>query len=395
MPVHAPALIALSVMLCGQQPSSPPPAAADHAACTAAADYSADHGGRALLILKDGRTVFERYDRGWSADKPHPLASGTKSFTGVAAMFAVQDGLLTLDELAADTITEWKDDPRKSRITVRHLLTLSSGLDPADAALGGRGGGRLLGEGARRRAQRLRLDEQPPVADHYLAAIELPAVAEPGQRFAYGPSHFYAFGALLERKLQASSIPHKTVLDYLHARLFDPIGLKVAWFGKDRAGRPNLPGGCLLTAREWAKFGEFVRLEGSWKTPDGTTTPLLKPDLLAECFKPSATNPHYGLTWWLGGQSESADGPDPADPGARDGPVARRLLGRLREAETGPVTLPDGTTVRVFMAAGLGKQRLLILPDQGLVIVRFAEATPRGMLFNNAEFLRRILGLSP
>lgn len=56
-----------------------------------------------MLVQQGGQVIFERYDNNWSADAPHPLASGTKSFTGVAAMFAVQDGLLTLDELAADT----------------------------------------------------------------------------------------------------------------------------------------------------------------------------------------------------------------------------------------------------------------------------------------------------
>src|SRR5204862_4336450 len=49
---------------------------------------------------------------------------------GIAAMAAVEDGLLTLDEKVADTITEWKGDPRKGQITIRQLLTLSSGLDP-------------------------------------------------------------------------------------------------------------------------------------------------------------------------------------------------------------------------------------------------------------------------
>ena len=70
---------------------------------TRAADYSTKLVGQAVLVQQGGQVIFERYDNTWSADAPHPLASGTKSFTGVAAMFAVQDGLLTLDELAADT----------------------------------------------------------------------------------------------------------------------------------------------------------------------------------------------------------------------------------------------------------------------------------------------------
>ena len=62
-----------------------------------------------------GEIVFEDYAPGWTADKPHLLASGTKSFCGVMAACAVHDGLITLDEKVAETLTEWKDDQRKSQ----------------------------------------------------------------------------------------------------------------------------------------------------------------------------------------------------------------------------------------------------------------------------------------
>lgn len=58
-----------------------------------------------MLVRHAGQVIFEQYDRGWSATQPHPLASGTKSFTGVLAMLAVQEGLLSLDERACDTLS--------------------------------------------------------------------------------------------------------------------------------------------------------------------------------------------------------------------------------------------------------------------------------------------------
>ena len=60
------------------------------------------------------------------------LASGSKSLVGVAGVAAVQDGLIRLDDAASESITEWKDDPTKSRITYRQLLTLTSGLTPGE-----------------------------------------------------------------------------------------------------------------------------------------------------------------------------------------------------------------------------------------------------------------------
>lgn len=370
----------------------------------AAADYSAERSGRAMLVMRDGKVLFERYDNGWAAERPHPLASGTKSFTGVMAMMAVQDGLISLDELACDTLTEWKSDPIKSKITLRHLLTLSSGLDPADALLGGRGGGRLLGEGAKKRAERLGTDPKP--SDHFQAVLTVPSKREAGAMFEYGPSHFYAFGAVLDRKLENSNLPQKSTLAYLEQRVFKDLSINVAFIGKDEAGCPNLPGGALLTAREWSKFGQFVLDQGKVRQGDGTMVEKLKPELLSQCFVSSAKNPSYGLTWWLNVNAESTlvdakvadamgDGAKGGDTDAR-AKLRARIRDRINEArrdeEEERLSAQGEQSVRVYMAAGLGKQRLYVLPDQNLVIVRFAEATDKGRGYSDAEFLGLALG---
>lgn len=357
----------------------------------AAADYSARYAGRAVLILQSGEVVYERYDNGWTASRPHMLASGTKSFTGVMAMFAVQDGLLTLDERACETLDEWREDPRKSTITVRMLLDLSSGLDPAEDTIGSAGGARLRGG-------RLARGEGPKVDDKFAAAIAVEATSEPGKRFVYGPSHFYAFGELLQRKLDGRRLDDPkfpaTVREYMQARIFDPLTIEVAFLGQDAKGNPNLPGGCFLTAREWVKFGEFVRLNGAIAAPTeadpDATRQLLRPELLAQCFEPSKANAAYGLTWWLPGNVAAAGG----EAGEADLPLRDRLRQRALRAEaSAPIKDATGRDVRVWMAAGLGKQRLYVLPDHDLVIVRFAENTAAGRRFEDAEFLGRVLGV--
>ena len=94
-----------------------------------ASDYSARNGGRAVLVLVDGKTVFENYDNGFGTETATHLHSATKGFWGPVIAAMIEDGLIeSFDELAAKTLTEWKDHPRKSRITLRHLLTLSAGL---------------------------------------------------------------------------------------------------------------------------------------------------------------------------------------------------------------------------------------------------------------------------
>ena len=87
-----------------------------------------------MLVMQNGRTIFEHYANGGSADARWPIFSGTKSFWGIAALVAVRDGLIRLDDRVADTITEWKSPAeagRKSQITIRQLLNFTDGIEPA------------------------------------------------------------------------------------------------------------------------------------------------------------------------------------------------------------------------------------------------------------------------
>ncbi len=398
-PISILASLCLTLSLCPAatiaQQTAAPAAISQRALFDEAADYSSEYSGRAMLVMHKGVVLHERYDNDWTSTRPHMLASGTKSFTGVVAMFAVQDGLLTLDETVADTITEWKSDARKREITVRHLLTLSSGLDPADAAFptraeraGLRGQRNEVTDARSRRIERE--DARTGVSklatgDWFKDAVSVPATHDAGTQFEYGPSHFYAFGELMNRKLSAQEkIVARSFEDYAKLRVFEPLGIKIGRWGKDEAGNVNMPGGMMLTAREWAKFGQFVLQRGAWKQPDGTMKQLLKPELLAQCFEPSATNSTYGLTWWLGGSASVADGAAPQDDNKAPGTQVRDRA--IEEAADTRVAI-NGKDTPVYMAAGLGKQRLFILPELELVVVRFAEPSRKGMEFSNEDFL--------
>jgi hypothetical protein len=92
-----------------------------------ACDYSAQFHGVTCVVLADGAVVHERYRRASDESVHWRLASGTKSFSGVAAAAAVQDKLLTLDDKVSDTLTEWQVDGRQD-ITIRQVLGLISGI---------------------------------------------------------------------------------------------------------------------------------------------------------------------------------------------------------------------------------------------------------------------------
>src|SRR2546430_8902167 len=99
--------------------------------CARAVNYSENKRGFSMLVMQDGKTVFEHYANGGGADMRCKIFSGTKSFWGIAALCAARDGLIKLDDRVADTIAEWKTDSRKSQITIRQLLNQTHGIEPA------------------------------------------------------------------------------------------------------------------------------------------------------------------------------------------------------------------------------------------------------------------------
>ncbi len=230
----------------------------------AAVAYAERHALQELLVQQRDRVVFTRYGSGCDADKAHALYSGTKSFWGVLAVAAADDGLLELDEPVSNAIPSWSGDGPKSRVTLRELLQLTSGI-----GFGGLG----------------------TTVPTFAKALDVQLKGEPGSRFAYGGISLQVFGAVLERKLAPSGL---TPQAYLRERIFEPIGLHVDAWRKLRDGTEPLPTGAFLTAREWLKFGSLVCDGGSWR---GTV--VIRAESLALCFEGSAANPRYGLCWWL------------------------------------------------------------------------------------------------
>ena len=120
----------------------------------------------------------------------------------------------------------------------------------------------------------------------------------------------------MRRKLEPRN---ESVEAYLKRRVLDPIGLQVGSWRKDREGNLQMPSGASLTARQWVKFGEFIRLGGKWQGKE-----LIPEALLKECFKPASAKPNYGLTFWLMGLG--SEGTEAGD-GERLPAKARRVLG--------------------------------------------------------------------
>ncbi|MFN2459760.1 MAG: serine hydrolase domain-containing protein [Candidatus Velthaea sp.] len=219
----------------------------------------------AALVVADGDAVrFERYGDGFGPETPHALYSGTKSFWGLAAAAAAEDGLLALDERVSATIGEWRADAVKATMTVRELLNLTSGF--------GFGG----------------LGAAVPVAAKALAT---PLKNDPGTVFTYGGIPLQVFGELLRRKLGGGADePHA----FLGRRILERAGVAVASWRTLRDGTHPLPTGAVVSAQAWVRYGRLLLGRGIFNGER-----IVGERFFAECIRGSSINPRYGLGFWL------------------------------------------------------------------------------------------------
>jgi CubicO group peptidase (beta-lactamase class C family) len=297
-----------------------------------------------MLVIQNGRTVFEHYANGGSASGRWPIFSGTKSFWGIAALAAVRDGLFNLDDPVSETITEWKSDPRKSRITIRQLLNQTDGIE---------GASRL---------------QRASIQDRNAMAIRLPALAEPGASFIYGPSHLQIFSELLRRKLGA-----RGTIAYFEEHVSGRLRIGHLNYKKDRRGNPLPATGFELTAREWASLGELLLGSGNYRGRQ-----IVPANLLREAFAGSQANPSYGLTFWLNQQA----------PSGREMDMERMLDLPWQKAQWTDACICKDAPADMVVALGSGYQRLFVIPSLKAIIVRQGSNAK----FSDAHFLRLVIG---
>ena len=315
-------------------------AALDPTAVRRAADYSARHEGTSFLVRQNGRTLLEEYPGGGDENTPERIYSGTKAFWCLAALAAVDDGLLRLDERVAETIPSWRKDRRKAEVTIRQLLDFSCGLAPGF-------GLQVNDYGNRDRA-----------------ACRLPMVAAPGEAFIYGPSALQVFHQVLKEKLHGKTPEH-----YLERRVLRRLHLGPQRYLNDRAGNPLLSAGFVLTARQWARMGKLVLARGR---------PVVKPETIAQSWRGSAANRAFSLGWWN----------NRAAPGGREFDFEAMLGPKWSRQDWKDACLCRDAPSDLVACIGSGYQRLYVIPSLNLVVVRQAN----GGSFSDAHFLRLLLG---
>ena len=283
---------------------------------------------RALLILRDGKPIYERYGAGFGPDTKLISWSMAKSITGVLTGFLVADGRLSLDGPAP--VAEWQrpGDPRGA-ITLRHLLHMSSGLEhveegPANWSVDTFS--MLFGEGS---------------VDMAAFGEAKPAVARPDEIYNYSSVTSVILADILTDTLTPSTNPEvrrQAMLDFIAGRLTEPLGMASLTPEFDAHG--TMIGGSIMhaTARDYAKFGEFLRNHGAVEGQK-----LLPESWISFMLSSSSADAGYGGHIWLN---------------------------RRRPAGAGEALWPDRGPNDLFACIGHQGQYIIVSPSQRLTIVR-------------------------
>ncbi len=299
----------------------------------AARDVLAQKRTKTFLVIKNDKIVYEWYAPGFGPKKKHYTASMAKALVGgVSLMLALNDGRLNADDPACNYIPEWKEHPKKSKITVRHLATHSSGIEDAEQDnidhfdLPGWKG------------QFWKKDPDP----FTVSRDNAPVLFEPGSEYAYSnPGK-----AMLAYAVTAAV--RTDIRTLLRERIMRPIGVEDNdWsigYGKTYPVNgldlvANWGGGG-YTARATARVGRLMLRKGNWQGKQ-----LVDRKWIDEVTKYAGTPlpdrpvgnpaPGSGLGWWTNFDRVWPKVPSDA-----------------------------------FAGAGAGNQVLLVVPSLDLIVVR-------------------------
>jgi CubicO group peptidase (beta-lactamase class C family) len=292
---------------------------------------------KAVVVVRDGRVIAERYAEGIGVNTPLLGSSMTKAVVNALIGIMTQQGL-TSPSLPAP-IAEWHapTDPRRE-IEIGHLLRMTSGLALDET-----------NSGFDPSSQMVFLKD-----DMAGFAVQAPLIAPPGTRWHYSSATTEILAKIIR---DAVGGPEQT-LAFAWRELFNPLGMRDVTLEFDAAGTLQGTAYMLASARDWARFGLLYLYDG-----EVGGKRILHEDWVD--YSAAATlDTDYGAGFWTN-RSDHANA------------LARVRLGMPRDA---------------FFASGDFGQRVAIIPSQHMVVVRLGDATdPTGDIRGFARLVKEVI----
>jgi CubicO group peptidase (beta-lactamase class C family) len=228
---------------------------------------------RSLVIVKDGKIVFERYSDGLTRDKNYELYSVTKALVGLLAGDLIGEGKIRLDSSVKDVVGAYRPDLKddvadKGNITLRNVLTMTTGLH---------------------------YDFNPPndpiyyeAPDRLKLAAATTTLLQPGKVFQYMDVNPILATAML------SQAAGEKLEDYADAKVFKPLGMKhYAWTRADKKGLVSGGWGLRLRPVDMARLGMLALQGGKWEGKQ-----LAPADWIRQMTTGQSTR-FFGYYWWV------------------------------------------------------------------------------------------------
>ncbi|MEM9329178.1 MAG: serine hydrolase [Bacteroidota bacterium] len=238
-----------------------------------------EHEIHSILLVKDGSLVLEEYFADQTTTTTHDLRSATKSIRSLLVGIALDKGIIQaiddpISKYLEDPIPQKNLDPRKETITLRHLLTMSTGLDCNDWD--------KKSEGQEDRVYKK--------SDWLQYTLDLPMKHDPGTVPSY-----CSMGTVMLAEIvsQASGMP---IDQFANQYLFEPLGISNVQWGHT-SKKEVLPAAkrLYMTPRDMAKIGQLILNKGTW---NGTR-------IISEAWIEQSTTKQvtlaesdYGFLWW-------------------------------------------------------------------------------------------------
>ncbi|MEO1054640.1 MAG: serine hydrolase [Bacteroidota bacterium] len=238
-----------------------------------------EHKLHSILLVKDNQLMLEEYFNGYATDRPHDIRSVSKSIKSLLLGIAIEEGIIDdindpISKYLKSHTPEKNLDPRKENITIKHLITMSTGLDCNDWDKKSKG----------------QEDKVYKKKDWIQYTLDLPMINKPGE-----VSTYCSMGVIIMAEIisQASGM---SIAEYAQSRLFSHLGItNVQWGDAEDEGAIDSGKSLYMTPRDLAKTGQLILNKGRWRGQQ-----IVPEKWIAEATAPQTaiTGIQYGYLWW-------------------------------------------------------------------------------------------------
>lgn len=236
-----------------------------------------------VIISKQGNLIYENYFDGYNANIPHDLRSASKSISSAIVGIAKDKSLFyNVNQSIFNFIPEnyhSHKDSLKSKIDIKSLLTMSSGLDAIDFGID--------------RTSLASEDNYQPTQDWTETILDAPMISEPNEHANYGSANPYLLGVALD------SVVSEPLELFMDKNLFQELDISNYIIQTDMTGRPYFGGGMYLKPKDMLKFGELYLNNGNWKGRQILSRNWIKDSFKNHLVLENTVDKNgYGYLWW-------------------------------------------------------------------------------------------------